>query len=131
LRNEPIWLPLDEIIEINRDIVGRAGEPFHILELGVLEGAWAKPINRWAYGEEDIVVLAATLFLGIAQNQTFLQGNKRTAFTAAGIFLQSNGYDLTCKPDQATGKFLRRAIVGKVISQGDLLAAARANIREI
>jgi death-on-curing protein len=131
LRSEPLWLPLDEIIEINRDIVAKTGEPFHICEPGTLSGAWARPINRWAYGEDDLVILAVTLFLGIAQTQAFLQGNKRTGFTAAGEFLQSNGYDLTCVPDRATGKFLKRAIVGRFVSYDDLLAAARSHIRAV
>jgi death on curing protein len=131
LRSEPIWLPLEEIIEINRDIVARTGEPFHVREPGTLGGAWARPIQRWSFGEDDIVVLAVQLFLGIGQNQAFQQGNKRTAFTAAGEFLQSNGYDLTCAPDLATGKFLKRAIVGKVVSYDDLLREARSHIRAV
>ena len=41
-----------------------------------------------------------TLLFGIARNHCFEQGNKRTAFEAAIIFLDLNGYALDA-PDRA------------------------------
>ena len=60
-----------------------------------MESALARPQNAFAYGEEDIVVLAVRLMAGLAQAHAFEQGNKRTAFVAMVQFLNSNGYDLT------------------------------------
>jgi prophage maintenance system killer protein len=57
--SEPIWLSLEEVIETNKDVVARTGEPFLILNRGVLESAVASPANRHHYGRErDIVTLA-------------------------------------------------------------------------
>jgi death on curing protein len=108
--------------------VAKTKEPFYIRELGALEGAWARPINYWSHGERDISILAAVLMLGIAQSHPFLQGNKRTGFTAAGLFLQSNGYDITCPPDRATGKFIRRAVIGLFITYDDLIRVAQESV---
>ena len=54
----------------------------------------ARPQNAFAYGEEDIVVLAVRLLAGLAQAHAFEQGNKRTSFIAMTEFLMINGYDL-------------------------------------
>jgi len=53
-----------------------------------------RPKNAFAYGEEDIVVLAVRLLAGVAQAHAFEQGNKRTSFIAMAEFLIINGYDL-------------------------------------
>jgi len=49
--------------------------------------------NAFAYGEEDITVLAVALMAGISRAHAFEQGNKRTAFAAMRLFLRANGYD--------------------------------------
>jgi hypothetical protein len=63
-----------------------------------LLAAMARPVNRWAYGEQDLANLAGILLLGIGVNHPFQQGNKRTALTAAKVFLQFNGYSFVA-PD--------------------------------
>ena len=54
----------------------------------------ARPKNAFAYGEEDIVVLAVRLLAGVAQAHAFEQGNKRTSFVAMNEFLIINGHEL-------------------------------------
>lgn len=91
--NEPQWLPLEVVIEINRAAVTITGEPHLLRDAGLLESALARPQNAFAYGEEDFVVLAVRLMAGIAQAHAFEQGNKRTAFIAMVQFVIANGYD--------------------------------------
>jgi death on curing protein len=93
LRNEPKWLPLDVVTEINRTEVWETGESHFLRDPGLLDSALARPQNAFAYGEEDVVVLAVTLMAGIAWAHAFEQGNKRTAFGAMRLFLRANGYD--------------------------------------
>ena len=78
----------------NRLEVEATGEHHFVRDLGLLESALARPQNAFAYGEEDIVVLAVRLMAGIAQAHAFEQGNKRTAFVALRLFLHPNGFDL-------------------------------------
>ena len=61
---------------------------------GALQSALARPRNRWEYGEGDVVVLAAAYAFGIARNHPFVDGNKRTAWTVANIFLALNDHEL-------------------------------------
>jgi death on curing protein len=93
LRNEPRWLPAEVVTEINRAEVSETGEHHFLRDFGLLDGALARPRNAYAYGEEDVVVLAIALMAGIAHAHAFEQGNKRTAFAAMRLFLRINGYD--------------------------------------
>jgi death-on-curing protein len=70
------------------------GERHFLRDPGLLDSAMARPKNAFAYGEEDIVVLAVRLLAGLAQAHAFEQGNKRTSFVAVTEFLMINGYDL-------------------------------------
>lgn len=100
MRNEPLWLPAEEIIELNRDLVQQTGEPFILRDRGLLESACARPANLWAYEEEDdALVLSVALLFGIAQNHVFMQGNKRTGFVAALMMLRDNGWVLSPATD--------------------------------
>jgi death on curing protein len=132
LRSEPRWIPVDKVIDINRDEVGKCpGEVFFLRDRGLLEGACDRPRNHWYYGgEDDIVALAVVLLLGIAQSHPFEQGNHRTSLVAAESFLEANSYVVTCPRDKVTGKFIRRA-VRKAISEDEFLTIARLNVAEI
>lgn len=115
--NEPTWLPADLIISFNELTVAETGEPHLLRDEGALENALAKPVNYWAYGEMDAVVLAVALLVGIARNHPFLQGNKRTAFEASEYFLHLNGYDLTIEDSAELADFIIDVINGEVSEQ--------------
>ena len=91
--NEPNWLPVEAVIEHNRQELADTGENHFLRDPGLLESALARPRNAFAYGEEDILVLAVALMAGIARAHAFEQGNKRTAFGAMRLFLRANSYD--------------------------------------
>ena len=89
---EPIWLSAETVIYINKEVVRETGEPFFLRDRGLLESAVANPINRFHYdGVEDVVSLATTLLFAVARNHPFEQGNKRTGFLAAVVFLETDG----------------------------------------
>ena len=58
---------------------------------GLLESALARPLQLAHYGKPDAADLAASHAFGIARNHPFIDGNKRTAFIAAELFLALNG----------------------------------------
>jgi len=66
-------------------------------------------MNRWAYGEDELAVLAAAYAFGLARNHPFADGNKRIAWLSARLFLQLNGHDLTFEPADAIAAMLRLA----------------------
>ena len=117
MQNEPAWLPPDEVININREAVAATSEPHLVFSRPLLESALGKPTNHWSYGEEDVIVLAVHLLLGIARNHPFEQGNKRTAFTSAVMFLNINGYALDAPDSDDLGELVRRVIIGEISEQ--------------
>jgi death-on-curing protein len=124
LQSEPIWLTEEQVIRINERLVAITGEPHLLLHPGLLSSGMARPKNRWAYGEQDVANLAGMLVLGIGMNHPFQQGNKRTALTAAKIFLQFNGYTFVAPDGEPLGALVERSIVG-MIPEANFLKAMR------
>lgn len=116
MRVEPDWLPVKEVVELNKAAVAETGEPFGIRDEGLLRSAIDRPEHHWYYdGEDDILVLAIKLMLGIARNHPFIQGNKRTGFDAARMFLRLNGYRLTVGDTDDFGAILVQVITGDML----------------
>ena len=69
---------------------------------GLLESALARPLNLAAYGSPDVFELAASYGVGLAKNHPFVDGNKRAAFLAVGLFLALNGRRLIASQADAT-----------------------------
>lgn len=91
--SEPRWLSIEAVVQLNRAELAETGEHHFVRDAGLLESAMARPQNLFAYGEEDILVMAVALMAGISRAHAFEQGNKRTAFGALRLFLRINGYD--------------------------------------
>ena len=69
---------------------------------GLLDSALARARNLSAYGQLDAAELAATYAFRLAKNHPFVDGNKRAAFLALGLFLGLNGLRLTATQVEAT-----------------------------
>jgi death-on-curing protein len=52
--------------------------------------------------------------VGIGRNHPFEQGNKRTAFAAAKVFLRINGYLFVAPDGELLGEFIEDSILGRV-----------------
>ncbi len=65
-----------------------------VRDYGLLESALGKAMNLIAYANPDASALAAAYGYGISRNHAFIDGNKRTGFVAAELFLRLNGYSL-------------------------------------
>ena len=93
-RIEPVWLESEEAMAIHDRQLAEHGGPSGVRDAGAFESALARPVNRWAYGEDDLFALAAAYAFGIARNHPFVDGNKRTAWTLARVFLILNKRDI-------------------------------------
>jgi death on curing protein len=129
LLSEPNWLPIEAVVEHNRLELAATGEHHFVRDLGLLESAMARPRNAFAYGVEDIVVLAVTLMAGIARAHAFEQGNKRTAFGAMRLFLLANGYE-TAFDDEVSWADEVIALVEHRITEEDLVCSVRPFVVE-
>ena len=63
-----------------------------------MESALARPLNLAVYGNPDAADLAAAYAYGLASNHGFVDGNKRTAWVTARLFLADNGQRLEFDP---------------------------------
>jgi death on curing protein len=98
---EPIFLGLDEVIEIHNDQIERYGGCAGIRDLELLKSAVAMPsVGVGAsYLHTDIFEMAAAYLFHIVRNHPFMDGNKRTGAVAAVVFLLMNGMDLHADED--------------------------------
>ena len=72
----------------------------------LVESALHRPGNLEAYGEPDVADLAAACAYGICRNHGFVDGNKRTAYVVAYVFLLDNGYDLAATDAESVATML-------------------------
>lgn len=92
-----IWIETSVVLAIHDEQLAEHGGAPGIRDGGLLESALGRPQNLTAYGEPDHADLAAVYAHGIARNHPFADGNKRTAFVAAELFLVLNGFELTAE----------------------------------
>lgn len=102
-RIEPRWVSERSALAIHDRQLAEHGGPSGVRDNGAFQSALGRPVNRWAYGEDDLCVLAAACAFGIARNHPFTDGNKRTAWTVARVFLIKNGCDLEFDELEAIG----------------------------
>ena len=94
---------------------------------GLLESALACPHQLLAYGEPDLAALAAAYAFGLAHNHAFVDGNKRVAFLATGLFLGLNGHRLVTTQADATLTML--ALAAGDLGEDEFAQWLRAHIQ--
>ena len=96
------WITRRALVTLHDMSLAEHGGLSGIRDQGLLESALARPENLAAYGEPDYASLAASYGVGLAKNHAFIDGNKRAALLATGLFLLRNGYRLTATQTEAT-----------------------------
>jgi death on curing protein len=107
--NEPVWLSKIALLLIHRQQMDLFGGPAGVRDEGLLNSALARPVNLLAYGAPTLVEMAAAYAFGIVKNHPFLDGNKRTGFLAAAIFLERNGIRIRADQGQVVASVLALA----------------------
>lgn len=126
--NEPVWV-LRAVIDALHDMqLVEHGGATGLRDEGLLESALARPKNQFAYGETDLCALAATYTAEIAHNHPYVDGNKRTAFLAAYVFLQINGLELNASEIDATSTMV--ALASGKMERQEFAEWLRANVIE-
>lgn len=96
------WIDKQALLLLHDESLAEHGGSAGIRDEGLLDSALARPLNLEAYGEPDFADLAASYAIGLAKNHPFVDGNKRAAFLATGLFLYLNGYRLSVSQADAT-----------------------------
>jgi death-on-curing protein len=115
--SEPIWLDTSIVLDVHAEQLALFGGADGVRDLGLLESALGRPLNKFAYGETGLAALAAAYAFGIARNHPFVDGNKRAAFASIIVFLGLNGVDFDAPPEAATAIILGMA-AGEIDEDG-------------
>ena len=103
------WVDKQALLLLHDESLAEHGGASGLRDEGLLESALARPLNLVAYDAPDFADLTAAYGFGIAQNHPFIDGNKRAAFLAVGLFLHINGYRLRVEQAEATATVLALA----------------------
>ena len=96
------YLTAEDILRIHSFLIDETSGRHGVRDLGLIESAAAAPRQSFdgVAVHEDIFAKAAVLLKRLASHHGFVDGNKRTAVTAAAIFLEENGYQITAEPGE-------------------------------
>ena len=104
------WLRQDVVVAFHDEQIAEHGGSPGLRDAGLLSSALARPQHKVAYGKPSVFDLAAAYASGIILNHPFVDGNKRTGFLAAYVFLDLNGWDLVASEVEAVGVVLALAV---------------------
>ncbi|HET7564213.1 MAG TPA: type II toxin-antitoxin system death-on-curing family toxin [Gemmatimonadaceae bacterium] len=97
-----MWLPRTLLDAMHAALIEQYGGSHGVNDERLIQSALARPQNLRAYvPDSDLAALAASLCFGLAKNHGFRDGNKRTAFVAAAVFLRLNGQRLVAPEPEA------------------------------
>lgn len=88
------WVEKAVVLAVHDEQLAEHGGSPGLRDEGRLDSALARPQHLLAYGDPDIVDLAAAYAFGIAQGHAFVDGNKRTSLVVTELFLALNGYEI-------------------------------------
>jgi death-on-curing protein len=95
----------------------------------LLDSALARAKNLHAYGETDLVKLATAYASGIVRNHPFIDGNKRTGFLAAYVFLHVNGFEIVAPEADVIVTML--ALAAGELTDAEFESWLRANVAPV
>ena len=92
--SDVIFLTVSQVEGFHKDQLEKYGGHDGLREPGLLESAVEQAKATYYYGNQSVHEAAAAYLFHIAENQPFVDGNKRTACDAALTFLAVNGSDI-------------------------------------
>lgn len=88
------WLDRRDVEAFHAGQIGEFGGLAGLRDAAALESAVARPRNLATHGKPSVCELASACAFGICRNHPFVDGNKRTSFVAAAVFLELNGREV-------------------------------------
>ena len=126
-----VWVSRAALELLHDESLAEHGGAPGLRDEGLLESALARPQHRLAYGQPDQPDqpdLAAAYGVGLAKNHPFVDGNKRAAFLAVGLFLLLNGHRLVATQADATLTML--AVAAGEFDEPAFAAWLRSHLQE-
>lgn len=96
MNKSTVFLSVEDVLFVHNDQIFNYGGEASIRQLPLLESAVSQPEQSFGdkYLHEDIYEMAAAYLYHICQNHPFADGNKRSALSAALVFLELNNISI-------------------------------------
>jgi death-on-curing protein len=92
VKREPRWIDRRALLFLHEESLATFGGASGMRDEGLFDSALASPMNKFIHDRiADLATLAAAYGFGLCRNHAFVDGNKRVAFLAIGLFLLLNG----------------------------------------
>jgi death-on-curing protein len=124
--NEPVFLSREAVDAIHEASLREFGGADGIRDEHALESALAQPMHEFYYGEADLFQIGAAYAYHLAENQPFIDGNKRTGLLSALNFLAANGIAADRPVDEFYDAMI--AIAEKRLDKAGLAAVFRTQL---
>jgi death on curing protein len=126
MKAKPRWISKKALLLLHEESLAEFGGARGVADEGLLDSALARPRNTYGYRPKSTIAeLAASCAYGLARNHAVVDGNKRAAFLAIGVFLSINGYK--CVADQVDAIQTIRALAAGELKEQDLAAWVAKN----
>ena len=116
---EPVWVLREVVLASHEQSLAQFGGPAGLRDEALLDSTLGRPLHRFHYGKPGMFDLAASYGHGLVKSDTFIDGNKRTGFLVAVVFLELNGFRFRAGEVDATLQTL-------ALAAGDLSEVAFA-----
>ncbi len=124
----PVWLLREAVIATHERLLSEFGGATGVRDAGLLDSGLARAENLHAYGQPTVFELSAGYAFGVVKNHPFVDGNKRTGFTIAVIFLELNGETFRASEVDATIQTL--ALAAGELCEAEYADWLKANSRQ-
>ena len=107
----PVFLNLEDVLELHEDQINRYGGSLGIRDLGLLLSAIEMPKASFAgqFLHEEVYAMSAAYLFHIVQNHPFIDGNKRAGLAATIAFMSFNDLKMTTDDNTLTDLVLEVA----------------------
>jgi death-on-curing protein len=123
------WIDEDVALAAHDAMLAEFGGLAGMLDLNAMQSALARPRNLAVYGSPDAANLAAAYAYGLLRNHPFSDGNKRTGYALAIVFLLDNGLAFTGSDIESVETM--QAVAAGTISEDELAAWFRVRLRRL
>lgn len=120
------WVGADVVAAIHDRQTAEHGGPEGVRDAGAVASALARPQNPAAYGTPDAAVLAAAYAYELVRNHGYVDGNKRTAWIVARLFLADN--DCRLRFEKADAVRAIEALAGGTLEEAQFVEWIRQRL---
>lgn len=124
-------LTLRQILLLHELMIKKHGGSSGIRDKGMFESAIHRPFATFSGADlyPDVYLKAGALIQSIVKNHPFVDGNKRTAYVSAFMFLKKNGIDLIVQ--KTIGKKFMLEVANKNLSVDEISTWLKRHSKKI